>query len=281
MCPGWYSLPGSSHRFRCWKKAGHGAVDLHVAVVQSCDVFFYRLAVALGPERLNSFLAKFGFGEKTGIDLKGESDGLLPSPERNKARGLPWYSGDTVVMGIGQGQVLFTPLQLAMATGTLANAGIGMQPRLVASIEEPRSRVLTHFNPVSSHLLELSNKQYLEIINRHLTDVVHGAGGTARGIGWNSPYKIAGKTGTAQVKSIGQSETYNEKTVAEHLRDHALFIAFAPVEDPRIAVAVIVENGGHGGSTAAPIARKLMDLYLLGAVSTTHVPAAIAQEEGD
>ena len=264
VCPGWYSLPGDSHRFRCWKKEGHGHVNLHDAVVQSCDVYFYRLAVALGPERMHAFLSKFGFGGKTGIDLLGESDGLLPTPEWKKSRGLPWYPGETVIMGIGQGQILMTPLQLAMAMSTLANAGVGMRPRLVQAVENPKDRSLKSYAPVVAQTLDLLDKSHLDTTIKNLTDVVHGEGGTARGIGWNAPYKIAGKTGTAQVKGIGQGETYNEKGTAEHLRDHALFIAFAPVENPRIAIAVIVENGGHGGSTAAPIARKLMDLYLLG-----------------
>ena len=264
VCPGWYSLPGDTHRFRCWKKAGHGVVNLHDAVVQSCDVFFYRLAVALGPERIKDFLSSFGFGAKTGIDLPGESEGLLPSPEWKKARGQPWYPGETVVMGIGQGQLLVTPLQLATAMASIANHGVGMQPHLLQAIEDPGTHSVTPFKPVTDFTLKLHDPLHLETTIKNLTDVVNAEGGTARGIGWNAPYKIAGKTGTAQVKSIGQGESYNEKTTAENLRDHALFIAFAPVEDPRIAIAVIVENGGHGGSTAAPIARKLMDLYLLG-----------------
>ncbi len=284
VCPGWYSLPGDSHRFRCWKKEGHGHVNLHDAVVQSCDVYFYRLAVALGPERMHAFLSKFGFGSKTGVDLLGESDGLLPTPAWKKSRGQPWYPGETVIMGIGQGQILMTPLQLATAMSTLANAGVGMRPRLVQALEDPKDRSLRSYPPVATHALDLLDKRHLDTALKNLTDVVHGEGGTARGIGWNAPYKIAGKTGTTQVKGIGQGETYNEKATAEHLRDHALFIAFAPVEDPRIAIAVIVENGGHGGSTAAPIARKLMDLYLLGdEKAAAKTPAAVPAPavEGD
>jgi penicillin-binding protein 2 len=276
-CPGWYTLPGDTHHFRCWKKAGHGFVNLHDAVVQSCDVYFYRLAVALGPDRLSQFLGKFGFGAVTGVDLKGESDGLLPSPAWKQARGQPWYPGETVVMGIGQGQLLVTPLQLAEGISMIANAGIGIQPHLVASIENPKSKALTPFSPIVHHTLDLLDRRHLETTVHNLTDVVNAEGGTARGIGWNAPYKIAGKTGTAQVKGIAQGESYRESQVAEHLRDHALFIAFAPVEDPRIAVAVIVENGGHGGSTAAPIARKLMDLYLLGEQPAAEKPKAAAR----
>lgn len=279
FCPGWYSLPGDTHRFRCWKKDGHGAVNLHDAVVQSCDVYFYQLAVSLGIERMHAFLAGFGFGTKTGVDLKGESGGLLPSPAWKKARGLPWYPGETVITGIGQGPILVTPLQLASAMATLANHGIRQEPRMAYGFIDPKNREVNIFEPQPLEPLALQNTGHLEATLRNLTDVVHGEGGTARGIGWNAPYKIAGKTGTAQVKGIGQQEVYVEGTVPLHLRDHALFVAFAPVDDPQIAVAVIAENGGHGSSTAAPIARKVMDYYLLGRDRPmVNVPASGADE---
>lgn len=264
VCPGWYSLPGDTHRFRCWKKTGHGAMNLHDAVVQSCDVYFYQLAVTLGIERMQTFLSGFGFGTKTGLDLKGESSGLLPTPAWKKARGQKWYGGETVVTGIGQGPILVTPLQLASAMATLANNGVRQAPRLAYGFIDPQSRDVHFIESQPLEPLTLQNPKHLEAMLTNLTDVVHGASGTARGIGLTAPYKIAGKTGTAQVKSIGQHETYVEGAVPLHLRDHALFVAFAPVDDPQIAVAVIAENGGHGGSTAAPIARKVMDYYLLG-----------------
>ena len=273
-CPGWYSLPGSSHRFRCWKKAGHGLVDLHDAVVQSCDVYFYRLAVSLGIERLTGYLAGNGFGSPTGVDISGESKGLLPQPEVRRKRGQVWNPGETVISGIGQGATLVTPLQLAAAIAAIANRGPRPQPRLGQIIEDPASKQRMPLAPEPPRSSVAYTLQQYEIMVRNLTDVAHGEGGTARGIGWNAPYKIAGKTGTAQVKSIGQGESYVESRVAEHLRDHALFIAFAPADDPKIAVAVIVENGGHGGSAAAPIARKIMDLYLLGN-ATTDVKVAV------
>ncbi len=263
-CPGWYSLPGSSHRFRCWKKAGHGSVDLHTAVVQSCDVYFYRLAVTLGIERLNTYLAGHGFGSPTSVDMRGESKGALPQPDARQRRGQPWQPGETVITGIGQGAVLVTPLQLATAMSGIATRGLRPQPRLVQAIEDPTTKVRTPIAQSPKAASGAYTPEQFEIMVRNLTDVVHGEGGTARGIGWNAPYKIAGKTGTAQVKGVGQGESYVESRTAEHLRDHALFIAFAPVDDPTIAVAVIVENGGHGGSVAAPIARKLMDQYLIG-----------------
>jgi penicillin-binding protein 2 len=264
ICPGWYSLPGSSHRFRCWKKAGHGTVDLHTAVVQSCDVYFYKLAVTLGIDRLNTYLAGFGFGSQTAIDIRGESKGALPQPDAKSRRGLEWQPGETVITGIGQGAVLVTPLQLAAAISGIANRGLRPQPRLVQSIEDPNTHISTPLPPALMPSSGAYTPEQFEIMVHNLTDVVNGEGGTARSIGWNAPYKIAGKTGTAQVKGLGQAESYVESRTAEHLRDHALFIAFAPADDPRIAVAVIVENGGHGGSVAAPIARKIMDQYLIG-----------------
>jgi penicillin-binding protein 2 len=267
VCPGWYSLPGSIHRFRCWKKAGHGTVDLHTAVVQSCDVFFYRLAVTLGIERLNTYLAGHGFGGTTAVDIRGESKGALPQPDAKRRRGLAWQPGETVITGIGQGAVLVTPLQLATAMAGIATRGLRPQPRLVQAVEDPTTKVRTPLEPSPKAPSGAYTPEQFEIMVHNLTDVVHGEGGTARGIGWNAPYKIAGKTGTAQVKSVGQSESYVESRTAEHLRDHALFIAFAPVDDPQIVVAVIVENGGHGGSVAAPIARKLMDQYLTGSIN--------------
>jgi len=277
VCPGWYSLPGSIHRFRCWKKAGHGTVDLHSAVVQSCDVYFYRLAVTLGIERLNTYLAGHGFGSPTVVDMYGESKGALPQPDAKQRRGQPWQPGETVITGIGQGAVLVTPLQLAAAMAGIANRGLRPQPRLVQAVEDPATKVRTPLAPSPQQPSGAYTPEQFEIMVHNLTDVVHGEGGTARGIGWNAPYKIAGKTGTAQVKGVGQAESYSEVRTAEHLRDHALFIAFAPVDDPKIAIAVIVENGGHGGAVAAPIARKIMDQYLIGnsgAAVKVSVPAS-------
>jgi len=263
-CPGWYSLPGSSHRFRCWNRAGHGFVDLHKAVVESCDVFFYRLAVTLGIERIRHVLTSYGFGSPTGIDLLGEKSGNLPNPEERIRKGQVWNPGETVISGIGQGATLVTPLQLATAIAGYANQGQRPTPHLAAAFENPETRVHTPVPPGPMQAGDPHTEEHIATMLRNLTDVVHGEGGTARGIGWNAPYKIAGKTGTAQVKTVKQGESYVEGRIAEHHRDHALFIALAPVDDPKIAVAVIVENGGHGGSAAAPIARKVMDQYLLG-----------------
>jgi len=279
VCDGSFNLPGSRHQFRDWKKAGHGTVGLREAIQQSCDVYFYRLAVALGIEGVKKFLAPFGFGRKTGLDLMGESEGILPSPEWKRARGLPWYPGETVVVGIGQGPILVTPLQLASATAALANHGRRFTPRLVASAENAKTRERQEFPPQVLDPVPLQDAQHLEQVIQHLTAVVHTDRGTAYGIGWNAPYKIAGKTGTAQVAGIAQGAVYREKETPERLRDHALFISFAPVEDPQVAVAVIVENGGHGSSAAAPIARKVMDHIILGRQSAAAVAPKSEHEE--
>lgn len=271
-CPGWFSLPGSTHVFRDWKRTGHGTVDLREAIVQSCDVYFYRLAVRLGPRTITDFLAPFGFGRRTGIDIPGESEGLLPTPAWKSTRGQPWYPGDTVVFGIGQGPILVTPLQLAAATAAIANRGERMAPRLVRATVQPATGELNDVKPQPQASIPLNDKRHLESLIQYMVDTVHTPKGTAYRIGWNAPYKIAGKTGTSQVVRIPQGQAYDEKQMPERLRDHALFIAFAPAEAPQVAVAVIVENGGSGSAAAAPIARKIMDYVVLG--QTTAPPAA-------
>ncbi len=263
-CKGWYSLKGHSHRYRDWKKAGHGYVDLNYAIMQSCDVYYYTLAHDLGITRLNKALTNFGFGTKTGIDIGGESSGLVPSIEwKRRALNQPWYPGETLIAGIGQGYVLATPLQLATATAALANQGKRVIPRLVNKTSDPISGEITTLPTATPNLVSDYNKEYWDYIIQAMEDVVHGARGTARRSGANAAYKFAGKTGTAQVIGIGQDEKYDKNNVPEHLRDHALFIAFAPVEAPVIVLAIVVENGGSGSSTAAPIARQLLDHYLL------------------
>ena len=274
MCPGWFRLPGSGRRFRDWKKFGHKKVDLHEAIVQSCDVFFYTLAVNLGIDYMHDFLSSLGFGARTGIDMIGESKGLVPSREWKRARGEVWYPGETVVTGIGQGPVLITPLQLAVAVNTLANRGTRLKPRMLRSIEDPQTKLLQQTIPEPIGEIKVTDPHHWDMLTASMIDVVHGKKGTARRIGWNASYKIAGKTGTAQV--INQDETYDEKNTPEHLRDHALFIGFAPAEDTQIAVAVVVENGGHGSSAAAPIARELMDAYLL--PKETKITTSFAQD---
>ena len=278
-CAGHYSLPGSRHQFRDWKKGGHGLVNLNDAIAQSCDVYFYRLAVALGPNVFKTFLGPFGFGKPTGIDLKPESSGILPSPEWKAARGQRWYPADTVIAGIGQGPILTTPLQLAHAMAALANRGPQFKPTLLRARIDPRTQQGDEVAPVKTGEVRVQQREHMEQVIHHLADVVHSNRGTAYRIGVNAPYRIAGKTGTAQVKSIAQGASYSEKHIAERHRDHALFVAFAPVDNPKVAVAVIVENGGHGSSAAAPIARKVMDHVIVGVTAPLPAPAKADENE--
>ena len=259
-CPGYYQLPNHSHKYRDWKKWGHGSVDLNDAITQSCDVYFYDLARSLGIDRLHEFMQKFGFGKKSGIDLVGETSGLFPSKSwKRKRRNQSWFPGETLITGIGQGFIQVTALQLARATATLANRGKIVTPVLAARIVHSDATTITDKNPGQPLDLNTAN---LDNIILAMTNVVHGPRGTAKKIGLDIPYQIAGKTGTAQVFSVKQEEKYNEDEIEFKLRDHALFIAFAPADAPQIAVAVIVENGGHGGSVAAPIAAKVIKQFI-------------------
>ncbi len=283
FCNGWYTLPDSTHRYRCWNKTGHGTVNLHKAITESCDVYFYDLAVKLGIDRINPGMSRFGFGVKTGVDLPDEPSALLPSRQwKERTKGAPWYPGETVISGIGQGYMLVTPLQLAAAVATLANRGRRFVPHLVKAVVDPTTGGREEVAPLMVDNVKLKSQSFYKEIIRGMVSVVHGRRGTARKMGLDSPYRIAGKTGTAQVIGIRQDEKYEEENVAEKFRDHSLFIAFAPVEKPRIALAVVVENGGSGSRTAAPIARKVMDYYLLprGDNSPESPPTTTEKREG-
>jgi penicillin-binding protein 2 len=263
-CPGYYRLPGFSHRYRCWKKQGHGLLDGYNGIIQSCDVYFYRLAKKLGINRMHDGMARFGFGKQTGVDLLGEPSGLMPSVDwKKKARGQPWYPGETIIAGIGQGFMLVTPLQLAAVTATLANRGEIVTPRFLSAIEYPQSQLREKIEPGVAGLVKLRQDNFYDRVIRSMRDVVHGKRGTARRIGQGITYEMAGKTGTAQVKSIAQNATYDEKNTPKKFKDHSLFIGFAPLDNPKIAIAVIVEHAGSGSRIAAPIARKLLDYYLI------------------
>jgi len=264
FCPGFFSLPNHSHRYRDWKKTGHGSVDMDHSIIQSCDVYYYKLAYEMGVDTMQKQLEPFGFGEKTGIDLGSELGGLLPSRQWKRRRhNKPWYPGETLIMGIGQGYFLTTPLQLAAATAAFANGGIYRAPRVVDRIVGNHIEdTIEKINTVEKSI-EISNPQNWEDIKTAMTHVVEHPRGTAKRIR-SDEYRIAGKTGTAQVFTVKQDEEYDEDKIDKKFRDHALFVAFAPIDDPQIAVAVVVENGGHGGSTAAPIAREIMDAYLIG-----------------
>ena len=233
-----------------------------MAITISCDTFFYGLGVELGINKLSEFLSRFGFGQATHIDMFGESGGLLPSPEwKEKRFKQPWYLGETVITSIGQGYMLVTPIQLAQAAATLANGGLAIQPRLVQSIKNNQTGKIEIFKNNTIKELHLKPEN-LALVKEGMMNVTQ-PGGTAASVGAGAPYKIAAKTGTAQVVEMKANQKYNPGRMNERHRDHALFIAYAPAEDPTIVVALIVENGGHGGSTAGPIARKLMDYYLL------------------
>lgn len=259
---GYFSLPNSTHRYRDWKPSGHGIVNMQKAITISCDTFFYGLAMELGIENLSNFVSHFSFGKKTGIDIQGENGGLLPTPDWKKRRyKQPWYQGDTVITGIGQGYTLATPMQLAYGTAILANGGVAMKPHLVTKSQNPLTGKTFIFPEVIQDNIMI-HPDNLEIVKKGMIDVTL-PGGTAASVGANAPYSVAAKTGTAQVIGIKQNAKYNANAIDERHRDHALFVAYAPADDPKIALAVIVENGGHGGSAAGPIARKVMDYYLL------------------
>ena len=260
-CPGWYTLPDSTRRYRCWKKTGHGPVNLHGAVEQSCDVYFYEMGRRLGIEAMAEVLTRFGLGTVTGVDLPDEPDGLVPTPQWKRAtRNESWYPGEDLITVIGQGFLMVTPMQLARMTATLANRGIPVQPRILLSKEESLSGETLSSN-VSSQPAKPVVEASLDRVIQSMTAVMHSPRGTARASGRRSPYQIAGKTGTAQVIGIAQDEEYDESVIPEKFHDHALFIAFAPVDKPQIAIAVVVENGGSGAKAAAPIARKVMDRF--------------------
>ena len=256
-----FKLPNYRRPFRDWKDQGHGWVTVASSITQSCDVYFYSLAHRMGIEILHPFLARFGLGQIQQLDLPGELPGLLPNQEwKKKTHKQPWYPGETVIIGIGQGYLLLTPLQLAAATATLATRGVRMKPRLLRAYEQD-SEVVENPPVVLGHVT-LDNPAWWDLVTDAMVDVVHAPNGTARRSGLNATYSIAGKTGTSQVINYGKIRPDSE-ALPEHIRDHSLFIAFAPAEEPRIALAVIVEHGGHGSTKAAPIARQLLDTYLL------------------
>ena len=258
-CPGHYRIKGSGRKFRDWKKSGHGTTNLYKAIEQSCDVYFYNLAYSMGIDNMHDYLSQFRFGQPTGADMPNETGAVLPSTTWKKKRyKRPWVPGDTVNAGIGQGYFLVSPLQLAYATAVLAGDGKLISPRLAS-----------HINNISNTLadsdiprIEKRVPHHWEQVIQGMSQVVEAPRGTAKRIR-SKVYRIAGKTGTAQVVSMKQNEDYDEKRLAREKHDHALFVAFAPTDDPQIAISVIVEHGGHGGSTAAPIARQIMDAYLL------------------
>lgn len=267
FCRGYFSLPGSTHRYRDWKPEGHGLVDLNDAVAQSCDTYFYELANNIGIDIMAHTLGEFGLGEAVGLDIGPESSGIVPDrswKRRNFAdpENQVWYPGETVIAGIGQGFMLTTPLQLAHVTATIAMRGTRYRPSLVRGLREPGSGMTAVRRPRVLPPVRVSGPARWDQLIASMEAVIYDPKGTARALGMQSPYRLAGKSGTAQVVSIAQDAEYNEEEIAERSRDHALFVAFAPVDDPQIAVAVIVENGGSGSGVAGPVARRVIDTHL-------------------
>ncbi|SFR73854.1 penicillin-binding protein 2 [Marinobacter daqiaonensis] len=260
--PGYFQLGGAGRRYRDWKRGGHGWVDGTKAVAQSCDIYFYELGVEMGVDVMHEYLSDFGFGAVAALDVGGALPGLLPSRDwKRGARNEPWYPGDSVNMSIGQGFFLATPLQLATATAVMANRGEWAQPRMLRDIAGD-TELTDVLQPEYLDKVSVRNPDNWKYAVDSMEKVMHGERGTARAAAVGAEYRMAGKTGTAQVFSLAEDEEYEEEEVRERLRDHALFIGFAPVDDPQIAVAVIVENGGSGSGTAAPVARAMFDAWL-------------------
>jgi penicillin-binding protein 2 len=262
FCPGWYKLPGHDHRYRCWKTHGQGIVGLKESLAQSCDVYFYDLANSMGINQLHGFLDHFGFGHQTGIDVPSESSGLSPSREwKIKAKNQVWYPGETLISGIGQGFNQTTPIQLAQATAILAMRGEHIKPKVARAIRAHNADELTLLSGESAESLPVINKKHWESVVDSMVEVTKGRRGTARLLGKTLPFNVAGKTGTAQVFGIKQNQKYDVETLEKKLQDHALFVGFAPAENPEFVVVVVAENGGSGSKVAAPMAKKMIEQY--------------------
>ncbi len=263
-CSGSYQLPNKPRKYRDWKRRGHGPVDLKESIAQSCDVYYYQLAYDMGIERLAAFGARLGIGSRTGIRLPAEDAGILPSPEwKIGALGEIWYPGETLNIGIGQGYMVMTPLQLAQMVSRIALRGGGFEPKLVKTRSRDGEVITEPPRPLPT--ISLHHKRHWEEIHEAMLAVIYGRHGTARPVGKGLPFRVAGKTGTAQVAGLSQEDDHAPQLedVPEKLRDHALFIAFAPAETPQMAVAVVVENSGSGSAVAAPVAREMIESWLM------------------
>ena len=284
--PGYFQLPGAAHRFRDDKAGGHGTVDMYKSIVASCDTYYYILASETDIDDTYRFMSQLGFGRKTGIDIEGELPGVLPSREWKRQRfsgkeyreeHRKWYLGDSISAGIGQGYNAFTPVQLAHAIATIANDGVAYQPRLVRSIRDVGARELRAVDAQPTHTVPLQ-AEHLAVIKNALAGVSRE--GTSAAAFIKTAYVSAGKTGTAQLYSL-KGDKYVAGRVDERLRDHAWYIAYAPIENPRIALAVLVENGGFGAQAAAPIARQVFDYYLAGEKKAGPAPAVSVPDAED
>ena len=259
--PGYYQLPNYDHKYRNWNRTGDGYVDLDTAIMRSNDTYFYDLAHKLGIDRLSTYMNQFGIGKKVSLDMFEESAGLMPSREWKRAtRRQAWFPGETLILGIGQGYMQSTPLQLAQATALIASKGKWIRPHLAKTIEG-----VAPVDPDPMPDIVLRDPSNWAKVNHGMQQVVHGARGTARVAGVGAQYLIAGKSGTAQVVAIKQGEKYDRSKVQERHRDHALFVGFAPANNPQITVSVMIENGEAGSRVASPVVRKVMDAWLLDA----------------
>ena len=263
FCPGYYKLNNYSRKFNDWKRTGHGKVDVIEAIAQSCDVFFYDLAFNMGIDQIHDSLSFFQFGKKTGIDLPGELGGILPSRDWKKInKDEPWYRGETLITGIGQGFMTASPLQLALATAAIANKGQLLVPQVLMHSQSKNGDLFEDQN-LKSKQIPIKDINNWELIIEAMKQTVYGKFGTAKRLNNKLKYSLAGKTGTAQVFGLDPEEEYIAEDIEEKLRDHALFTGFAPIEDPQVAIAIIVENAGSGSSKAAPLARELLDEYFI------------------
>tara|TARA_B100001250_G_scaffold414571_1_gene454017 strand:+ start:5539 stop:7443 length:1905 start_codon:yes stop_codon:yes gene_type:complete len=265
VCSGFFILPNEDHRYRDWKISGHGPVNLHQAIVESCDVFFYELAVNMGIEGINNYLRLFGFGDNLDLDFSINAEGLVPSRQWkeknfNNFSDKIWYPGETVITGIGQGFALATPIQIAYANSIIANKGIGVKPRLIIGYEDNKTGEIELIPRENNKIIDIKDEHW-DYIREAMRGVVVDQRGTSFSVLDGVNYSVAGKTGTVQVFSIGQDELYEEEELAEHLRDHGIFMAFAPYDKPEISISVIVENMGSSSLHAVPIAREILDYY--------------------
>jgi len=259
---GQYFLPGVSRPFRDWRRGGHGWVNMQSALEQSVNTYFYQLALDMGIDRMHDYLAQFGFGAATGLDLLGENSGVLPSRDWKRGHySEPWYPGETIIAGIGQGFNVVTPVQLANAVATLANGGTHFEPRLLYAAKHAGNQQADKIQAPVGLQVPVNNSANWDLIREGMHRVVHGEKGTARAIRPESGYEMAGKSGTSQVAAQAADEDMDETTAA-HLRHHALFIAYAPYQNPSIVVAAVVEHGGGGSREAAPVARAVIDAWL-------------------
>nr|WP_314877130.1 penicillin-binding protein 2 [uncultured Pseudomonas sp.] len=276
--PGYYQLPNYDHKYRNWNRTGDGWVDLDLAIMRSNDTYFYDLAHKMGIDRLSTYMNKFGLGQRVSLDMFEESSGLMPTREWKRAtRRQAWFPGETLILGIGQGYMQTTPLQMAQATALIASKGKWFRPHLARTIE---GQPPVDENPIED--IVLRDPSDWAKVTHGMEQVMHNARGTARAAATGAQYRIAGKSGTAQVVAIKQGEKYDRNKVQERHRDHALFVGFAPADDPKIVVSVMIENGEAGGRVAAPVMRQIMDAWLLdanGQLKTEFAPATVAQEK--